>query len=761
MRISEQSYAPIIGAEEYNVYLELIEPDKSTGGAGMMEMILDRGWEILQDVHGLGEEMRLYDSSFDNTAVGPQVSEWSPLERLAHLQTVLSPTPYFGRELRQYNQAPWWYRLDFHLPEEAKEEYAVLRFEAVDYYCTVWLNGRCLGSHRGYAAPFEFNVSDVMLRGRPNVLVVKVSSPWDEAIMNGAIQERAFSVVRGMAKGTYEHDDTLIQRDVNPVGIWRPVRLILHAGIRFSGRPQVTSRIACGETSAEVTIALPVRADRDIRAAMLRCRILDGFTDELLAETEEPFAVDAGPDSRAVTMKVSNPRLWFTWDRGEQPLYRAVAEITQDGLVLCHAEEQFGIRSIELVKSEPDTCFLLNGRKLFLRGTCYFPDAYLSEMHAARYRRDMELVKNAGFNAIRVHVHTPLEVLMDICDELGLAVLQDFDINWVHPDDAAWGNAAAGNFGEMIHRLRNHPSIIAWVCTNEPAGGIDGAMLNAGPGPQLMKTAAELDAGRPVIRGSGAWGDTVLSGDTHNYTGSLDGHGTHYTDIYGKTTNKWGFEEKLNTEFGFDAPGAPENLRTVPRVYERLKPLTDSGIQEIQYYQYRLLKYFIEHYRLMKYAPCSGYFQFMFIDLCPQSFYGVYDWWGLPKEGVKALRESNGPIGVFMLYKDAPGRLFAANDTLEELAGCTAEWRATDDEGRLLDSGSKTICLPADSLLEFAQLDFPVCDDRKYFILLSLRDASGKELARNEYADAFHHPTHPQGHPHRMSHELGMRLYWA
>jgi len=54
-------------------------------------------------------------------------------------------------------------------------------------------------------------------------------------------------------------------------------------------------------------------------------------------------------------------------------------------------------------------------------------------------------------------------------------------------------------------------------------------------------------------------------------------------------------------------------------------------VAELHDYQYRLLKYYIEHYRIQKYSPNAGYFQFMWIDLSPQSFYGIYDYWGNAK----------------------------------------------------------------------------------------------------------------------------------
>ena len=84
--------------------------------------------------------------------MGPQISEWEKLSELKHLQLLLAEQPYFGRELRYFNQAPWWYRYEFDLPN-GKEQRIRLRFTNVDYYCKIWINGQPAGEHEGYSAP--------------------------------------------------------------------------------------------------------------------------------------------------------------------------------------------------------------------------------------------------------------------------------------------------------------------------------------------------------------------------------------------------------------------------------------------------------------------------------------------------------------------------------------------------------------------------------------------------------------------------------
>ena len=72
----------------------------------MFELNMEKEWYILQDVYDLGEKIELYKAGFDNTVIYHQMSEWEPIDRLGHLQTLLSDSPYSGRELRYFNQSP-------------------------------------------------------------------------------------------------------------------------------------------------------------------------------------------------------------------------------------------------------------------------------------------------------------------------------------------------------------------------------------------------------------------------------------------------------------------------------------------------------------------------------------------------------------------------------------------------------------------------------------------------------------------------------
>ncbi|WP_424766429.1 glycoside hydrolase family 2 protein [Paenibacillus sp. sgz302251] len=722
-----------------------------------MNLDLKKNWHILQDVHDTGEHLEIYKDGFDYVAIGHQMSEWEPIDELKHLQVLLSDKPYFGRELRYFNQAPWWYKNEFDIPADGSH-HGVLKFTNVDYFCKVWFNGEYIGEHEGYSIPFEFDVSNLIRKGDKNSVIVKVWSPWDKDVHLNDFNRRTFNIKRDLTKGTYEHDDTLIARDVNPVGIYGSVSLELYDGIRFAGAPLVSYELADDLTAATIKVSAEVINQQQAESAVLVCTLINTASNVIVGTFREELDLSAGQSSVTSSFDVDSIQLWNTWDRGAQNLYELHIELVQDDKPLYSAYKRIGFRKVGMIRTEEETTFIVNGKKMYIRGTSYFPEVYISCMHKDRYLRDLQAIKNAGFNLVRVHVHVEQPIFYDLCDEVGIAIMQDSEYNWTHPVDSDWAKRFIEIYEQTVYLLNDHPSVINWICLNEPgvfdnAGRSEGYAMQISPGPQLYDTVTRIDPSRPVIKGSFC-DDDLTSGDSHNYTGSLEAPDVHYTAIYGTT-------EKLNTEYGFDAPGCASNLKTIGPVNKRLANIIDD-IDDIQYYQYRLIKYFTEHYRIQKYRPCSGYVHFMFIDLCPQSFYGVYDWWGIPKMGLKALTESNQPLGVFMEQSaDKPVGIWFVNDLEQPLGTCSVEWTVTDDSRALVSSGTRTVEVGGDSSSYITDLSFEVDGSKKYRVSLIVKDGNGKTIASNRYEDAFNHPVHVKGHPWRMNHEYGVRVYYV
>lgn len=696
----------------------------------MYTIRLEKGYRIMQDVHGLGECFHVYNPDFNAYAAANShcISPFEPIDRLGHLQLLFSEHPYYGRENRYFNYAPWWYRIDFEVPADAPD-HCVLRVGAADYFCDVYLNGNKLGSHEGYFASFEFCADEFIRRGEINTCVLKVSAPWDEEKHDGANPDRCWNIVRNQIKGTYEHADSFLSRDINPIGLLKCVELDFFDNARIRKldiHAQVIGNVGKLTASAEF----------DGHGGTLRARLYNQRTGELVAKETalEHFEI-----------LVTNVELWQCPEHGSCGLYRLEVDLLEDDKVIQTVKRSIGFRTIELRRTKERTEYYLNGKRLYIRGTTYFPEVFVSRMDLRKYRHDLQLLRDAGINMIRIHVHVENPEFYDLCDELGMLVMQDSDLNWVSVRSDAFTARVLGVFSEMLDLLGSHPCIATWVLFNEPDRGNSDYFMSVQPAPQMEDMAHDRFPEIPTIRGSYVV-EELHSGDSHNYTGSLYGENQHYLD---KVNN-----EKFNTEFGFDAPASLKNLQSMPEL-ARVLNLTQEEIDEVDYYQYRLIKHFIDDYRSHKYDKCSGYMQFLFTDPLPTSFFGAIDWWGSLKGAFQAMKESNQPVSTFYTCSDKPGKLYAVNDTQWDINAKLCAF-VTDADGKLVEKKEYDFLLGKDSLVELGELNEV---KKGSTVFLRLYNMEGKTIAENRYVDPLTHPSHPLGHPGRMNNEYGMHLY--
>ncbi|MGE5418846.1 MAG: glycoside hydrolase family 2 TIM barrel-domain containing protein, partial [Chloroflexota bacterium] len=198
-------------------------------------------------------------------------------------------------------------------------------------------------------------------------------------------------------------------------------------------------------------------------------RVLDKSGTEIV-KTETRQAIPANSRSEISNQPViESPELWST----DTPvLYTVVNEIHDGkGNVLDKLETPFGVRTVEI---NPTEGFLLNGKKIELRGGCMHHDN--GPLGAAAFDRAEErrvgLMKEAGFNAIRCSHNPPSPAFLDACDRLGMLVIDESFDMWAepkNPDDyhlyfKEWWQH---DVESMVRRDRNHPSIVLWSIGNE------------------------------------------------------------------------------------------------------------------------------------------------------------------------------------------------------------------------------------------------------------------------------------------------------
>ncbi|MAS38333.1 MAG: hypothetical protein CL610_30330 [Anaerolineaceae bacterium] len=663
-----------------------------------------------------------------------------------HLQPTLYPDrPYWGSHLRAINQQDWLYRRVFIAPEDSGKR-TRLRFEGVDYFADVWLNGAYVGQHEGNFVPFEFDITVHLRPGVENVLFVRVRSPWDAPNPKGTYP--LDHVLRGLVKGLYEHGEGVIPPDVNPIGIWRPVWLIHDDGIHID-HVQINTQL---DGSVDVRLRV-INATGAAWAGhcdlMIRAHNHDGpGVDQSL-----PLQVPEGTHEQHVTLHIPEPRLWWPWDHGLPNLYDLTASLysVPDGVV-SRTETRFGVRTVFMERTaQRFTCFI-NEHPIFLRGSAYIPGLYLSQITADRLRDDVELARDANLNLLRVHVHVCLPELYQLCDELGVLVWQDFELNWVHEASLAFEQRARRLQHAMIEMLFNHPSIMAWACHNEPTMRLARrANLEQHPDPALYADAVEQDPSRVIFLCSGHQEeDWLRSGDSHTYYGAI--WSRQYTDVYDQ-------QLRLNSEFGFEAPAALSTLQAEDDVWQRLQHL-EGQIDTLWRYQAELIKFHVEHLRRLRATCSAGYVHFWLVDLVPQVGCGVVDAHRQKKMGYETLREASQPLHVMLEHNGRrPFAIWVLNDLLEAFSNTTVRWQVFDAHDRLLleNEAAFDVAPNAAQRVQTVRWDLPATDCAR--VVLTLQDHTGHVLAANTYDRPFQPLQRPAGYPWKFDPYLGVKVF--
>jgi beta-mannosidase len=342
-----------------------------------------------------------------------------------HLQPTLYPEqPYWGEHIRRVNESAWLYRRSFGLPQIPHRR-ARLWFEGVDYYASVWIDNHFIGRHAGHFAPFGFDVTEALITGNEHLLTVCVSSPWDDPNPRGMYP--LDHVKRGLVKGLYEHGEGLIPPAVNPLGIWRPVWLLLDDGLSLDHIRIRTETDGVADLLVKATNATgqPWQGD-------LTLTISAENHDGPGSVQSLPLTLSPGAHAVELALRIPEPRLWWPWDHGEPNLYRLRAELCDStGRALSAKEEVFGLRTVKLHRSPQRFTYEINERPVFMRGTSCMPDIYLSRCDPETLERDLMLAHDANLNLLRLHVHVSPPELYHLCDRMGMLVWQDFELHWI------------------------------------------------------------------------------------------------------------------------------------------------------------------------------------------------------------------------------------------------------------------------------------------------------------------------------------------
>jgi beta-galactosidase len=204
--------------------------------------------------------------------------------------------------------------------------------------------------------------------------------------------------------------------------------------------------------------------------ASVRLEIFAPGGKRIVSQASDPREIGAGGVAEfEMGMPVAVPRLWSV---DEPNLYALRAEIVSAGRTADTYQTTFGIRTFAM---DADEGFSLNGRVLKLNGVCLHHDlgALGAAVSARAIQRQLEIMKAMGCNAVRTSHNPPEPALLDLCDRMGLLVIDEAFDAWEEGNKAAhdyhrfFGEWAERDIRDMVRRDRNHPSIIMYSIGNE------------------------------------------------------------------------------------------------------------------------------------------------------------------------------------------------------------------------------------------------------------------------------------------------------
>ena len=470
---------------------------------------------------------------------------WQPV-RLPHDWAISGP--FDPKADGGTGKLPWrgvgWYRKTFALAAGDAAKQVYLDFDGVMASPEVYVNGQKAGGwDYGYIG-FRVDATAFVTFGKPNVVAVKAD--------------------------TRNHHS----RWYPGAGIYRKVTLTLCDPVHVAHEATFVTTPAVSAQKADVHVATAVAnsMDRPVEVS-LTLALIDPSGKTAAAKTKS-IAVPAhgvAPFEHLFTLDA--PRLW---DLTDPNLYQARVTVAYKGATDTEAT-RFGIRSFAF---PADDGFHLNGRRVQLNGVDLHADLGPLGMafNRSAMRRQLEIMKDMGFNALRTSHNCPAREVLELCDEMGIFVWNEGFDKWEgtsgRRNDQNLEEYVSRNLRQFVRRDRNHPCVFIWSIGNEippakPGDPKDPGMTQARC-TLFREVIRELDTTRPV--GIGCCHGNAIGMDIFK---NLDITGWNYGGQYANVKRKYPDKPVLYSEsasalssYGYYALPQPQNKADFSRDLE-------------------------------------------------------------------------------------------------------------------------------------------------------------------------------------------------
>jgi beta-mannosidase len=677
---------------------------------------LDR-WQVHDVDPGAGESPDSAAGWMDIAAPGDIYQALVAADRLKH--------PFEKRneaDAAWVRDREWWWRTAFTAPDwNAAAQTIALVFEGLDTFAEIFLDGVSLGRTDNMFHSWRYDLSDRVTPGVTHQLVVRfdpTAKAIDRPVLPGwsSFTDRISRSQRNLMRKAQFGWGWDWGPDLPTIGVWRPVAIEVRSRARIDGVRFSTTWT--DESCAEAVV------DVELSEAAAGLAVDIRLTD--------PHGVvgfeHIGPAGDPVVIAVDRPRLWWTADQGDQPLYTLAVRLRDGDQIVDVVEQRVGLRTLVLDQSpDPDDPgatffrFALNGRPIFAKGACWVPPtSFVADVDAEAYRRLITQAVDANMNMIRVWgggVYEP-DLFHDLCDEQGVLVWQDFMFACApYPEDAAFVASVEREVDEQVRRLRNHASTALWCGNNEnqaihrihaDVSGEDAPLAGAVLYDQVIPAMlAQLDPATPYWPGS-PWGgphpNSMKAGDVHDWTvwhGIPPIPDDRMTEPFGFAPDKIGYERYVEdtgrfiSEFGIQAAPAlatlkrwmdPDDLEPESKgFHQRIKDEARKALAMVasvtglpktlqdyvdftQWTQAEGLKFGIEHFRRRR-PHCSGALIWQFNDCWPCVSWSLVDYDGVEKAAYYAVRRAFAPLLASFEASGDEAVLWITNDLPEANGG--------------------------------------------------------------------------------------------
>jgi hypothetical protein len=366
-----------------------------------------------------------------------------------------------------------YYRRAFDVPATWSNQRMRLHVDGACYRLEAWVNGAYVGSHQGAYTGFWFDVSAAIHPGQANDVVFRVTALRRDRTVDGMnLYEMPVS------KQSWYHVEG---------GVWGSVWIEALAAVSIESvaiEPDLRRSVASFEVS--FTNATPESAHQ-----VLQIDITDPNGLTTVAHSD-PVVIQPGSSRYFVKLPIERS---LAWSPTEPHLYTARIAITESRHETDRQTTTFGMRDFTV----KDGQFYLNGDAIFIRGILMqpnYPAGLLAPLDLGMLETEVRLMKEAGFNMMRVHIRPPVPGFLDLTDRLGMLVYEESSLAWLRESPRLLDHARR-EITAMIERDRNHPSVVFWGVFNEhrhPAGRYADT---------LIRTVRALDNTRVVVDNSG------------------------------------------------------------------------------------------------------------------------------------------------------------------------------------------------------------------------------------------------------------------